>query len=108
MGGVEVSVMGWSSTLVNVSPCTRPSCVRNSHMCVSKPMCSCQIKQLLGVDACCQVWTLCKAFHEGEVSLLVPLGAVWWHEMDAGEEKRKHCCGRLIAFFFSDCLTVFA
>ena len=34
MDGVEVSVMGWSSTLVNVSPCTCPSCVRNSHMCI--------------------------------------------------------------------------
>ena len=26
MDGVEVSVMGWSSTLVNVSTCTHPSC----------------------------------------------------------------------------------
>ena len=34
MDGVDVSVMEWSSTLVNVSPCTRPSCVRNSHMCI--------------------------------------------------------------------------
>ena len=34
MDGVEVSVMGWSSTLVNVSPCTRPSCVRNSLVCI--------------------------------------------------------------------------
>ena len=32
MGGVEVSVMGWSSTLVNVSPCTHPLYVRNCHM----------------------------------------------------------------------------
>ena len=41
MDGVEVSVMGWSSTLVNVSPCTHPSCVRNSHKCVSKPVKAC-------------------------------------------------------------------
>ena len=34
MDGVEVSVMGWSSTLVNVSPCTRPSCLRNSLVCI--------------------------------------------------------------------------
>ena len=34
MGGVEVSVMRWSSTLDNVSPCTRPSCVRNSLVCI--------------------------------------------------------------------------
>ena len=34
MDGVEVSVMGWSSTLVNVSPCTRPSCARNSLVCI--------------------------------------------------------------------------
>ena len=34
MDGVEVSVMRWSSTLVNVSSCTRPSCVRNSLMCI--------------------------------------------------------------------------
>ena len=34
MDGVEVSVMGWSLTIVNVSPCTRPSCVRNSLMCI--------------------------------------------------------------------------
>ena len=34
MGGVEVSVMGLSSTLANVCPSTRPSCVRNSHMCI--------------------------------------------------------------------------
>ena len=34
MDGVEVSVMGWSSTEVNVSPCTHPSCVRNSLMCI--------------------------------------------------------------------------
>ena len=27
MDGVEVSVMRWSSTIINVSPCTRPSCV---------------------------------------------------------------------------------
>ena len=64
MDGVEVSVMGWSSTLVNVSPCTRPSYVRNSLVCVSKPMCSCQLNQFLGVDVCCQVWTLCKAFRK--------------------------------------------
>ena len=31
---VEVSVMGWSSTIVNVSPSTCPSCVRNSLMCL--------------------------------------------------------------------------
>ena len=37
MDGVEVSVMGWSSAIVNVSPCTRPlcyeeqSCVYQSH-----------------------------------------------------------------------------
>ena len=34
MDGVEVSVMGWSSTDVNVSPCTRPSCMRNSLVCI--------------------------------------------------------------------------
>ena len=34
MDGVEVSVMGWSSTIVNVSPCTRPSFVRNSLVCI--------------------------------------------------------------------------
>ena len=34
MDGVEVSVMGWLSTIVNVSPWTRPLCVRNSLMCI--------------------------------------------------------------------------
>ena len=34
MDGVEVSAMGWSSTIVNVSPCTRPSCMRNSLVCI--------------------------------------------------------------------------
>ena len=63
MDGVEVSVMGWSSTLVNVSPCTRPSCLKEQS-CVSKPMCSCQLNQFLGVDVSCQVWTLCKAFRK--------------------------------------------
>ena len=62
MNGVEVSVMGWASTVVNVSPCTRPSCEEQS--CVSKPMCSCQLDQFHGVDVCCQVWTLCKAFRK--------------------------------------------
>ena len=33
-------------------------------MCVSKPMCSCQLNQFLGVDMSCQVWTLCKAFRK--------------------------------------------
>ena len=33
MDGVEVSVMRWSSTLVNASPCTRPSCFEEqSHV----------------------------------------------------------------------------
>ena len=33
MDGVEVSVKGWSSTLVNVSPCTCPSCFEEqSHV----------------------------------------------------------------------------
>ena len=62
MDGVEVSVMGWSSTIVNVSPCTRPSCEEQS--CVSKLMCSCQLDQFLGVGVCCQVWTLCKVFRK--------------------------------------------
>ena len=39
MDGVEVSVMGWSSTAVNVSPCTRPSCVRNSLLCLKAGEC---------------------------------------------------------------------
>ena len=30
MDGVEVSVMRWLSTIANVSPCTRPSCMWNS------------------------------------------------------------------------------
>ena len=38
MDGVDVSVMGWSSTLVNVSTCTHPSRVRNSHKRASKPV----------------------------------------------------------------------
>ena len=39
MDGVEVSVMGWSSTIVNVSPSTRPSlCEEQSHV-YQKPMC---------------------------------------------------------------------
>ena len=38
MDGVEVSVMGLSSTDVNVFPCTCPSCVRGIVSCVSKPM----------------------------------------------------------------------
>ena len=33
-------------------------------MYVSKPMCSCQLDQFHGVDMCCQVWTLCKAFRK--------------------------------------------
>ena len=33
-------------------------------LCVSKPMCSCQLNQFHGVDVCCQVWTLCKAFRK--------------------------------------------
>ena len=33
MDGVEVSAMRWSSTLVNVSPCTYPSYMRNSLVC---------------------------------------------------------------------------
>ena len=37
MDGVDVSVMGWSSTLVNVSPCTRPSCEEQS--CVYQSRC---------------------------------------------------------------------
>ena len=37
MDGVEVSVMGWSSTIVNVSPCTRPSCEEQS--CVYQSRC---------------------------------------------------------------------
>ena len=61
MDGVEVSVTGWSSTDVNVSPCTRPSCFEEQSR-VSKPMCSCQLDQFLGVDMSCQMWTLCKAF----------------------------------------------
>ena len=32
MDGVEVSVMGWSSTDVNVSTCTRPLCEEQSHV----------------------------------------------------------------------------
>ena len=38
MDGVEVSVMGWSSTLVNVSPCTRPSCFEEQS-CVYQSQC---------------------------------------------------------------------
>ena len=34
MDGVEVSVMGWSSTIVNVSLCIHLSCVRNSYICI--------------------------------------------------------------------------
>ena len=39
MDGVEVSVMGWSSTIANVSPCTHPSCVMNGRvfMCSVRP-----------------------------------------------------------------------
>ena len=33
MDGVDVSVMGWSSTLVNVSPSTYPSCMRGHQVC---------------------------------------------------------------------------
>ena len=32
MDGVEVSVMRWSSTTVNVSPSTRPSCDEQSRV----------------------------------------------------------------------------
>ena len=33
-------------------------------MCVSKPMCSCQLDKSLGVDVSSQVWTLFKAFRK--------------------------------------------
>ena len=38
----DVSVMGWSSTLVNVSPCTRPSYVRNSLVFIKMCTNSCE------------------------------------------------------------------
>ena len=38
MYGVEVSVMGWSSTIANVSPCTHPSCFEEQS-CVYQSQC---------------------------------------------------------------------
>ena len=38
MDGVEVSVMGWSSTIVNVSPCSHPS-LCEEQSCVYQSQC---------------------------------------------------------------------
>ena len=50
MDGVEVSVMAWSSTTVNVNH-MRPSlvCVRGSHVCASKHVCCCKVSKCVGV-----------------------------------------------------------
>ena len=41
-----------------------PRVLKNSLMCASKPMCSCQLGHFHGVDVSCHVWTLCKAFRK--------------------------------------------
>ena len=62
MDGVEVSVMVWSSTIVNVSPCTRLSCEEQSRVYQSR--CVLASSTNFMVLMCCQVWTLCKAFRK--------------------------------------------
>ena len=53
------STLSFSMTVHAPTPC-----VWGTVTCISKPMCSCQLNQFLGVDMSCQVWTLCKAFRK--------------------------------------------
>ena len=57
-----MSVMEWSSTVVDVSH-MHPSlvCVRGSHVCASKHVCCCKVSKCVGVGVFCQLRALCKA-----------------------------------------------
>ena len=62
---MDVSVMAWCQTLCHCQCLPmHPSLMCGTVTCVSKPLCSCQLNQFLGVDVSCQVWTLCKAFRK--------------------------------------------
>ena len=85
MDGVEVSVMEWSSTIVNVSPCTRPSlCEEQSHVFQSR--CVLASSTNFMVLMCAARCGDCARRSESGIALgmMLLLGcAVWWHfEMD--------------------------
>ena len=69
MDGVEVSIMGWSSTLVNVSPCTHPSCEEQSHVYQSR--CVLAISTNFLVFACPARFGHCSRHSESGMTLRI-------------------------------------